>query len=63
MTSFHLTLFSQLGGFLQVAQLRPGEYATTAHAFTRRRKLDLLTMFVLIVGLLKKSPGRTQHLF
>ncbi len=54
MVAFHLQIFEQLRRFLQTAQLYSAQYAQTSQAFTRRRKLDLSTVFLLIVGLLKK---------
>jgi hypothetical protein len=54
MASFDLVLFKELKGFLDKTALHPAAYCTKLGDFTRKRKLDFSTTFLVILSLLKK---------
>jgi hypothetical protein len=54
MASFDLVLFKELKGFLDKTALQPAAYCQNPVDFTRKRKLDFSTTFILILSLLKK---------
>ncbi len=54
MASFDLVIFKELKGFLDKTALQPAAYCTRPEDFTRKRKLDFSTTFILILSLLKK---------
>jgi hypothetical protein len=54
MASFDLAIFKELKGFLDKTALQPAAYCTNPEDFTRKRKLDFSTTFILILSLLKK---------
>ncbi len=55
MSSFHLSIFKDLKGFLQKASCNPSPYTMRAQDFSRKRKLDFSTTFLVILSLLKKA--------
>jgi hypothetical protein len=63
MTSFNLSIFKELKGFLQKTSLNSSPYTLRAQDFSRKRKLDFSTTFLLILSLLKKPAGRAKSIF
>jgi hypothetical protein len=55
MTNFHLSIFKELKGFLQKTSFNPSAYTMRTQDFSRKRKLDFSTTFLLILSLLKKA--------
>jgi hypothetical protein len=55
MASLDLVIFKELKGFLDKTALAPAAYCTNPVDFTRKRKLDFSTTFILILSLLKKA--------
>ena len=54
MASFDLVIFKELKSFLDKTALQPAAYCVNPQDFTRKRKLDFSTVFILILSLLKK---------
>jgi hypothetical protein len=55
MSSFHISIFKELKGFLQKTSFNPSPYTMRSQDFSRKRKLDFSTTFLLILSLLKKA--------
>jgi hypothetical protein len=55
MSSFNISIFKELKGFLQKTSFDPSPYTMRVQDFTRKRKLDFSTTFLLILSLLKKA--------